>query len=105
MKSVVSFIILLSSAGAMAFIPSTQFIFNRLTAVHGKGTYHIEQEVSFREGIDSFVAKESWLIRDGGDMRVEAVGDGFRVFRILKNARVFSVDENGNEVSESAPAG
>lgn len=82
-----------------AYVPNSQFIFNRLTAQHGKGTYVIEDEVSIHEGSETAVIRENWIVVDGGEMRVMAQGDGIRAFRILKKGRLFWVDDTGSERS------
>jgi hypothetical protein len=94
---------LMFSFNANAYIPSSYFIFDRVTLQHGKGAYLIDQEVVFSEGIERLVAKENWIVLDGGEMRVQAQGDNFRIIKLLKRGRDYWVDqdssERGNETS------
>jgi hypothetical protein len=86
---------------ANAYVPSTQFIFNRLAAQHGKGEYSIDDEVTFHEGADTAIFHENWLVFDGGEMRVVAVSDdGGRIFKIMKRGRVYWLEEGSSEHSD-----
>src|SRR5579863_9158352 len=69
---------------ASAYIVGSHLVFDRVTAQHGRGAYAIEQDVTFRDGIDTVTVRENWLVADGGEMRLQAQGDGLRIFRILK---------------------
>jgi hypothetical protein len=93
------------ACSAHAYVPSSQFIFSRVAAQHGKGTYLIEDEVTIKEGADTSTVKENWVVIDGGEMRLSAVGDGARLFRIMKKNRLFWVDETGSERSTEIPQG
>ena len=89
---------------AHAYIVSSRFIFERVTQQHGKSSYSIEQEVTFREGAESLIVKEIWLVADGGEMRVIASANGFKTFRLLKKKRVFWIDggsERSDEMSDA----
>jgi hypothetical protein len=88
---------------AEAYIPSSQFVFSRVAAQHGKGAYIIDDEVSIHEGTENVVIRENWLVVDGGEMRLSAFGDGTRVFRIMKRQRLFWVDDSGSERSSEIP--
>jgi hypothetical protein len=90
---------------AHAYVPSSQFIFNRVTSIHGKGAYSIEDEVSLHEGNDTLTLKENWIVIDGGEMRVAADGGGARIFRVTKKGRDFWVDSGGSERSEEIAVG
>src|ERR1700734_2843397 len=72
------------ACSAEAYIPSSQFVFNRITAQHGKGTYLIEDEVVIHEGAENAAIHENWIVIDGGEMRLSAQGGGARIFRIMK---------------------
>src|ERR1700679_2042874 len=76
------------ACSAHAYVPSSQFIFNRVTSTHGRGAYLIEDEVSLHEGNDAITLRENWIVIDGGEMRVSAQGSGARVFRVLKKGRI-----------------
>src|SRR5471030_1197438 len=82
-----------------AYIINSHFIFDRTTQQHGKGTYIIDQEVTFHDGPDSIAVKENWLVVDGGEMRVMAQGPGFKTFRLLKKKRIYWT-EAGSEKAE-----
>jgi len=91
------------ACSAEAYIPSSQFVFNRMTAQHGKGTYLIEDEVIIHEGAENVVIHENWIVIDGGEMRLSAQGSGAHVFRIMKKGRLYWVDETGSERSAEIP--
>lgn len=91
------------ACSAEAYIPSSQFVFNRLAAQHGRGTYLIEDEVTIHEGTENAVIRENWVVIDGGEMRLSAQGDGARVFRIMKKGRQYWVDDTGSERSAEIP--
>jgi hypothetical protein len=91
------------ACSAHAYVPNSQFIFNRVAAQHGKGIYLIEDEVTFKEGPDTSVVKENWIVIDGGEMRLAASGDGVRLFRITKKGREFWVDDTSSERSMEIP--
>ncbi len=93
------------ACSAEAYIPSSQFVFNRLAAQHGKGTYLIEDEVTVHEGTETAVIHENWVVVDGGEMRLQAQGDGTHVFRIMKKGRQYWVDDTGAERSAEIPQG
>ncbi|MDZ4678234.1 MAG: hypothetical protein SGI74_12085 [Oligoflexia bacterium] len=88
---------LLFTVNANAYIPTSHFIFDRTAAQHGKSAYSIEQEVIFSEGIERLTVKENWLVVDGGEMRVQAYGDNFRVIKLLKRGRNYWVDQDSSE--------
>src|ERR1039458_1194054 len=81
------------ACSAEAYIPNSQFVFNRIASQHGKGTYLIEDEVTIHEGSENAVIRENWIVVDGGEMRLSAQGEGTRVFRIMKKGRLYWVDE------------
>ena len=91
------------ACSAEAYIPNSQFVFNRLTAQHGKGTYLVEDEVTIHEGTENVVIRENWIVVDGGEMRLSAQGDGAHVFRIMKKGRLYWVDDKGAERSAEIP--
>jgi hypothetical protein len=93
------------ACSAHAYVPSSQFIFSRITAQHGRGTYLIEDEVTIKEGAETSLVRENWVVIDGGEMRLSATGDGARLFRIMKKGRLFWVDDTGSERSTEIPQG
>jgi hypothetical protein len=93
------------ACSAHAYVPNSQFIFSRVAAQHGRGAYLIEDEVTFKEGADTSIIKENWIVIDGGEMRLSAQGEGAKLFRIMKKGRLFWVDDTGSERSTEIPQG
>ncbi len=84
---------------AWAYIPSSSFVFDRVSNLHGKGAYRMTMDVTFTENNETQVVKESWLILDGGEMRVTAQGEGFQLTHLLKRGKIYSIEQNGQERS------
>ena len=59
---------------ALASIPNSRMILQRVVENSGTGAYVIEQEVMFTSGSDSLTLKETWSVVDGDTMRVTVVG-------------------------------
>src|ERR1017187_7975699 len=91
------------SVSALAYIPTTHFILDRVAASHGKGAYSIDLEVVFREGGDSYTARENWIVGEDGSLRVFASGpEGFRTYRLKKINRIYWTDTGRVDRSEEA---
>lgn len=66
----------LVSAVAQAYIPEYSLIASRASELHGKGTYQIEQEVTYKRDTESFTVKETWLVQTENALRVTLEGRG-----------------------------
>lgn len=88
---------------ALAYIPSSQFIFDRTAELHGKGAYKIVQELTFKGPSETQIVRETWTIVDGGEMLVQAAGEEFQMTRLLKRGRIYWADTNGNDQSVEVP--
>jgi hypothetical protein len=98
------FTVVCLSIQARAYIPSSQFIFDRVSSLHGKGAYKITMDLAISLENEVQNIKETWLVVDGGEMYLHAQGDGFRTARLLKRGRIFWIDQDGSErSSESGP--
>jgi len=84
------FSLLISSA--FAYIPEYKTILSRTAENHGRGVYQIEQDVVFRSGVDTWVAKETWWIKDENNMRLQVEGRG-----ALKGLLQLQVIYDGNQ--------
>jgi hypothetical protein len=58
------------ASNALAYIPHSQTIINRIVKSHGKGSYVVEQDVQFRTSTEPLILHERWLIENGENMRV-----------------------------------
>lgn len=93
-----SFLIVTS---AFAYIPEYKTILSRTAENHGRGVYQIEQDVVFRSGVDTYVAKETWWIKDENNMRLQVEGRGplkglLQMQVIYEGNQKHVVDANGN---------
>lgn len=77
---------------AFAYIPEYKTILSRTAENHGRGVYQIEQDVVFRSGVDTWVAKETWWIKDENNMRLQVEGRG-----ALKGLLQLQVIYDGNQ--------
>lgn len=59
-----------------AYIPEYSLITSHAADQHGKGTYLIEQEVTYRKDAEVYTVKETWLIANENAMRVTLEGRG-----------------------------
>jgi hypothetical protein len=66
----------LFAASAMAYIPEYSMIASRAADQHGKGTYQIEQDVTFRRETESYSVRETWLVNGENLMAVKIEGKG-----------------------------
>lgn len=69
MKSIL-FLIAFISLPVHAFIPRAQFILKQNSDLSGKGAYQIERTVHFREGINTFQLRETWIIDGENSLKV-----------------------------------
>ncbi len=97
------FIFICLSNLALGYIPNSQFIFERITSLHGKGAYSIEDEVTFHDGLENSTVKENWIIVDGGEMRLTAHADALKLTKIYKRGREYWLDLAGSERSDEIP--
>jgi hypothetical protein len=70
------FALLLSCATSFAYIPEYSLIASHAADQHGKGTYLIEQEVTYRKDTEAYTVKETWLVNGENNMRVTLEGRG-----------------------------
>ncbi len=66
----------LVTSAAHAYIPEYSLITSHAADQHGKGTYLIEQEVTYRKNADAFSVKETWLVANENKMRLTLEGRG-----------------------------
>jgi hypothetical protein len=66
----------LISVSAWAYIPEYGTIASHAAEQHGRGAYHIEQEVTYRKGADAYTVKESWDVQGEGGQRLTIEGRG-----------------------------
>lgn len=91
------------SLSAWAYIPTTNFVFNRVADLHGTGSYRINMDVVFKEGAETQTVKESWIVHDSGDMFVIASGNEFKLAKLTKRGRTYWVEQvAGDRTSESS---
>lgn len=64
------------STGGHAYIPELKTILSRTAENHGRGLYFFEQDVIFPSSPEPLIIRESWVIRDEGNMRVTLEGQG-----------------------------
>jgi hypothetical protein len=69
-------ILLLTSVSSWAYIPDYSMIISRTADQHGKGTYWIEQDVTFKRETESYTVKESWLVVNENALKVTLEGKG-----------------------------
>lgn len=67
---------LLLSLSSHAYIPEYSLIASRAAEQHGRGTYLIEQDVTYKRDAESFTVKETWLVQSETSMRVTLEGRG-----------------------------
>jgi hypothetical protein len=70
---------LISFAGAStghAYIPEYSLLTSHSSDQHGKGSYLIEQEVTYRKEAETYTVKETWLVTNENRMRVTLEGRG-----------------------------
>ena len=92
---------LLFAVSAFAYIPEYKTILSRTADNHGRGVYQIEQDVVFRSGVDTYMAKETWWIKDENNMRLQVEGRGplkglLQMQVIYEGNQKHVVDANGN---------
>lgn len=86
---------------AFAYIPDYKTILSRTADNHGRGVYQIEQDVVFRSGVDTYIAKEIWTIKDENNMRLQVEGRGplkglLQMQVIYEGNQKYVVDANGS---------
>lgn len=59
---------------SFAAIPKSSMILQRLSENAGGGVYQIEQEVQFPNGLDNMVLRETWLIDNENNMKLQVTG-------------------------------
>ncbi|MGZ3722823.1 MAG: hypothetical protein ACXVA9_07845, partial [Bdellovibrionales bacterium] len=69
-------LILFGACVSFAYIPEYSLIASRTADTHGKGSYLIEQYVTFHKESEEFTVKETWLINGESSMRVTLEGRG-----------------------------
>lgn len=67
---------LLTSCLSFAYIPEYSLLTSRTADQHGRGSFMIEQDVTYRKDSESFTVKETWLINGETSMRVTLEGRG-----------------------------
>lgn len=87
--------VLLFCSNAYSYIPSSDYVIGRVVKSHGKGTYSIENEVTFRSEAETLTAKESWIIQDGETMRLSVKAGSLLLTFIYNDGKVFFAEEEG----------
>ena len=59
------------SPSVVAYIPAYSMILSQLAYFNGRGDYRIEQELFFKQSLDSFSLTETWWIKSSGEMRLD----------------------------------
>ena len=59
-----------------AYIPEYALLANHAADQHGKGSFLIEQEVTYRKDAETFTVKETWLVSNENRMRLTLEGRG-----------------------------
>jgi hypothetical protein len=67
---------LLTACTSFAYIPEYSLITSRAADQHGKGSYLIEQDVTYHKEGEAFTVKETWLVNSESSMRVTLEGRG-----------------------------
>lgn len=93
------------SWAASAYIPEYSTITLHAADQHGKGLYHIEQEVTYRRGTDSQTVKEIWQVNGEGNQRLTIEGRGplkglVGGTIVFENSAKFFADPNGGGVRQ-----
>ena len=104
MKRILIPLLVLIPVLALAYIPSSSFIFERVAGLHGKGVYKMLMSVQFAENGETHTVKESWIVVDGGEIKVSVTGDGFQLTHLLKRGRIYWIEENGQEHVSEVPS-
>lgn len=65
-----------SSVSALAYNPPYLMIMSRAAENHGRGSYVIEQDVTFRNGPETLTVHEIWTVADENRMRLTFQGVG-----------------------------
>ena len=64
------------SIQALAYVPEYNTITVRAAEQHGRGSYLIEQDVTFRKDAETYTVKETWLVANENEMRLTVEGRG-----------------------------
>jgi hypothetical protein len=67
---------LFTACMSFAYIPEYSLIASRTADQHGKGSYLIEQDVTYHKDGEAFTVHETWLVNSENSMRVTLEGRG-----------------------------
>ena len=109
MKLRIGILVILSACfalPALAYIPKTSTIMNRMAKNMGRGTYQIDQEVEFRSEGEPMLLRERWVVRNADSMRLSVSGakgsaNAWRLEVLYKDGKRYFLDPQGQ--AKSAP--
>jgi len=95
-------------SSAIAYIPPTKMILQKVTENSGAGPYAIEQLVEFYQGLDtSILVRENWIIENDHSLRLTVTGEKnlkntFKLNYIYTGSQRWTM-EGGNKISVPIP--
>lgn len=103
MKSALLILALLLPLQAWSYIPRINMIMDRTSENAGKGSYQIEQEVSFSAGLgEPMVLKETWIVENEDSMKLIVTGarelkDSLKWYFIYSRGQRLQITNQGKQ--------
>lgn len=108
-KGMLAALVLIFAFPAWGYIPPTRMIIERTAENAGSGSYTIEQEVQFANGLDVLTLREIWEIDRDRSMKVTITGtrelkDKIRAQFLYAGGQRWNLDRSGKRHSSAIPA-
>ena len=87
------------AADVSAYIIKSKTILERAGKTRGEGIYALQQEVVFKNDVETISMTENWVVVNGERMYMDAKGNGFHFLHVYNDRNKFLVDEQGVEIT------
>jgi hypothetical protein len=95
--------VLFLSVTSFAYIPQSEYILEQVVKNAGKGSFSIENEVTFRSPQETITVHERWWIQDAMTMRLSATGPGINIQYAYRDNKTEYVNDAGKNVARKTP--